>query len=115
MRRQQADRDIDAALGHYLEVSVSAADGFANAIYAINAMARAFAHGQRAPASGSPRWAHALNIPGLRSWVCTRYPDIVFCMLLPDRIEVWRVLHARRDIPAWLHDDNEAGSGNGEN
>ncbi len=109
VRREQADRDIDAALGHYLDVSGSAADGF------VDALERAFTHVQRAPATGSPRWAHALNIPGLRSWVCTRYPYIVFYMLLPDRIEIWRVLHAKRDIPAWLTEDNESGPGDGGN
>ena len=109
VRREQADRDIDAALGHYLDISVSAADGF------VNAIERAFAHVQRAPATGSPRRAHELNIPGLRSWVCTRYPYLVFYMLLPDRIEVWRVLHAQRDIPAWLAEDTEAKPGVGGN
>jgi toxin ParE1/3/4 len=102
VRRALADLDIDEALDHYLGESIAAAEGF------VQALERAFAHIQRAPATGSLRWAHELNIPGLRSWGCTRYPQIVFYMLLPDRIEIWRVLHGKRDIPAWLSDDDEA-------
>ena len=103
VRRARADQDINEALEHYLGESVPAAEGF------VDALESAFAHIQRAPATGSPRWAHELHVPGLRSWPCTRYPYIVFYLLLPDRIEVWRVLHGRRDIPAWLSDDSESG------
>lgn len=102
VRRARADLDISEALDHYLGESVPAAEGFVDALEA------AFTHIQRAPASGSPRWAHELHIPGLRSWPCTRYPYIVFYVLLPQRIEIWRVLHAKRDIPSWLNDGKEA-------
>lgn len=103
LRRARADLDIGEALDHYLSESVPAAEGF------VDALEDAFAHIQRAPATGSPRWAHELHVPGLRSWPCTRYPYIVFYLHLPDRIEVWRVLHGKRDIPAWLSADNESG------
>lgn len=107
LRRQQADRDIGEALGHYLGVSASTANGF------VSAVERALTHIQRAPDTGSPRWAHELNIPGLRSWPCGRYPYIVFYMPLRDRIEIWRVLHDRRDIPAWLVEDSDPGAPRG--
>lgn len=103
VRRARADQDIGEALDHYLGESVAAATGF------VNALERAFTHIRRAPATGSPRWAHELNIAGLRSWTCGRYPYLVFYLLLPDRIEIWRVLHAKRDIPAWLGDEIETG------
>lgn len=59
----------------------------------------------RHPDTGSPRYAHALNIPGLRCWPLTRYPYLVFFMEREDHIDVWRVLHGQRDIPAWLAGD----------
>ena len=99
VRRARADVDVIDALDHYLMESVSAAEGF------IAALERAYAHIQRAPATGSPRWAHALNIPGLRSWPCTPYPQLVFYVVQPERIEIWRVLHGSLDIPAWLQND----------
>ncbi len=95
--RELANQDVDEALEHYLhENADQAALGF------IDALEQAYTHIGRHPATGSPRYAHALNLPGLRSWPLTRYPHLVFYMELEDRIDVWRVLHGQRDIPAWL-------------
>lgn len=98
--RSEANRDVDEAIDHYLsEGAEHAALGF------IDALEKAYAHIARHPATGSPRYAHALNIPGLRSWSLTRYPYLVFFMEREDHIDVWRVLHGQREIPAWLVDD----------
>jgi len=35
-----------------------------------------------------------------------RYPYLVFYVEHADHIDVWRVLDARRDIPAWLAESN---------
>ena len=95
--RVEANRDVDEAIEHYLsEGAAPAALGF------IDALEEAYAHIALHPATGSPRYAHALNIPGLRSWPLTRYPYLVFFMEREDHIDVWRVLHGQRDIPAWL-------------
>lgn len=95
--RSEANRDVDEAIGHYLSESAEqAALGF------IDALEQAYAHIARHPATGSPRYAHELNIPGLRSWSLTRYPYLVFFIEREDHIDVWRVLHGQRDIPAWL-------------
>jgi toxin ParE1/3/4 len=99
VRRARADLDIHEALNFYITASASAARGF------VGALERAFKHIERAPGSGSPRWAYLLDIPGLRSWPCGRYPYLVFYVVHADRIEVWRVLHGARDIPAWLADE----------
>lgn len=101
--RSQAVRDVDAAIAHYLaENADHAALGF------IDALEEAYSHIARYPATGSPRYAHALNIPGLRFWPLTRYPYLVFFMVHDEQIDVWRVLHAQRDIPAWLRGDTDA-------
>ncbi len=98
VRRALADLDIAEAIDHYLADSAQAALGF------VDALEGAFAHIARSPATGSPRYAHELNLPGLRFWACTRYPQLVFYVERADDIEVWRVLHASRDIPHWLRD-----------
>lgn len=96
--RRQANRDIDQALAHYLgENAIRAALGF------IDALAQAYAHISRSPASGSPHYAHELNLPGLRSWPLAGYPYLVFYVERNDYIDVWRVLQGQRDIPAWIH------------
>ena len=97
--RELANRDIDAAIKHYLrENAVQAAIGF------IDALEQAYAHIGRNPATGSPRYAHELNLPGLRFWRLTHYPHLIFYIERDDRIDVWRVLHGQRDIPAWMHE-----------
>jgi DNA polymerase-3 subunit epsilon len=47
-------------------------------------------------------YAHELNLSGLRFWPLARYPHLVFYVERPQHIEVWRVLHGQRDIPAWM-------------
>jgi toxin ParE1/3/4 len=101
--RSVANRDVDEAIDHYLNESAEhAALGF------IDALEKAYIHIARHPATGSLRYAHALNIPGLRSWPLTRYPHLVFFMGREDHIDVWRVLHGQRDIPARFVDDDES-------
>lgn len=96
--REQARRDVDETVAFYLnEGAEQAALGF------IDALETAYTHIGRHPATGSPRYAHELNLQGLRVWPLSRYPYLVFYMERPDHIDVWRVLHGQRDIPAWMH------------
>lgn len=101
--RELANRDVDEAIDHYLSEGAEQA-----ALNFIEALEQAYSHIGRHPATGSPRYAHELNLPGLRSWPLTRYPYLVFYVERDDRIDVWRVLHGQRDIPSWLRDDADA-------
>ena len=95
--RELANSDVDAAIDHDLNDNAQqAALGF------IKALEQAYSQIGRHLATGSPRYAHELNLPGLRSWSLTRYPYLVFCIERDDHIDVWRVLHGQRDIPAWM-------------
>jgi len=97
--RDLANRDIDDAIAYYLsENAEQAAFGF------IDALAKAYAHIGRHPATGSPRYAHELNLPGLRFWPLVHHPYLVFYVERPEHIDVWRVLHGQRDIPAWMQE-----------
>lgn len=99
--REQANRDIDETLAYYLgEGSETAALGF------IDALEQAYAHIARHPATGSAHYAHELNLPGLRFWPLTRFPYLVFYVEHDTHIDVWRVLHGKRDIPAWFQEDS---------
>ncbi|MEK6243421.1 MAG: type II toxin-antitoxin system RelE/ParE family toxin [Pseudomonadota bacterium] len=103
--RELANRDVDEAIGHYVsEDARPAALGF------IEALEQAYLHIGRHPATGSPRYAHELDLPGLRSWPLERYPHLVFYIERNDHIDVWRVLHGQRDIPAWLLGATNAGT-----
>lgn len=100
--REQARRDVEVAIDHYLgEDAEAAALGF------IDELERAYTHIGRYPATGSLRHAHELNLPGLRFWPLSRYPYLVFYVERADHVDVWRVLHVRRDIPAWMREPPE--------
>jgi toxin ParE1/3/4 len=62
VRRARSDQDVREAIQYYLEQNAPDA-----ALAFITALEQAIAHIQRHPASGSPRYAHALDLPGLRS------------------------------------------------
>jgi toxin ParE1/3/4 len=89
----KSNRDIDEVIAYHLaDDAEQAALGF------IDELEKAYVHIGRHPATGSPRYAHALNLPGLRSWPLTGYPHLVFCLERTDHIDVWRVLHRQREI-----------------
>lgn len=100
--RERAVRDIDAAIAFYLED-----DGAAAALGFIDAVEHAFVRIGSQPGSGSPRYAHELNLPGLRSWPLSSYPYLVFYVVQESHVDVWRVLHGRRDIPQWMQKPDE--------
>jgi toxin ParE1/3/4 len=54
------------------------------------------------PRAGSPRYAHELDLPGLSSVGLQHFPFLVFYVERQDHVDVWRILHAHRDIPGWL-------------
>ena len=100
--REQAQQDVEDALTYYMaEEAEAAALGF------IDAFERAYSHIGRHPATGSPRYAHELNLPGLRSRPLTPYPYLVFYVERSDHVDVWRVLQGQRDIPAWMQDPED--------
>lgn len=100
--RVLARRDVDEIVDQYLSESAEqAALGF------IEALERAYAHLGQHPATGSPRYAHELDLPGLRAWPVIRYPYLIFYVERDDHVDVWRVLHGQRDIPAWMQKPDE--------
>jgi toxin ParE1/3/4 len=100
--RQVAADDVDAALAYYLsEAGADVAERF------VAAVERAIVSIGRTPRSGSLRFAYDLEIPDMRCWPVTRFPYLVFYVEHPDHIDVWRLLHTRRDIPATLADNTD--------
>jgi len=100
--RELAQADVEQAIDHYL-----AEAGRDIAFSFIDALEAAFLQIATNPAACSPRWGQDLKLPGLRSQKLKRFPYLVFFMEREDHIDVWRVLHARRDIPLWLQGSEE--------
>ena len=97
--RALANRDVDQAIDHYLD-----AGGEPVGLGFIDALEKAYRHIARYPASGSARYAQELDLVGLRAWPLKRYPHLVFYVERDDHIDVWRVLHSQRDLPAWMRE-----------
>ncbi|WP_210879977.1 type II toxin-antitoxin system RelE/ParE family toxin [Roseovarius autotrophicus] len=95
--RARARDDIDDAIAHYL-----ADAGEVVALRFIDALEAAFAHLAAHPASGSLRYAYELELPGLRTWPLRDFPWLIFYIDTEAHVDVWRVLHSKRDIPAWM-------------
>ncbi|KPL68486.1 plasmid stabilization protein [Erythrobacter sp. SG61-1L] len=97
--RARAHADVDLAVEYYAdEAGADVAADF------IDALEQAYTFIGEMPAAGSTRWAHDLNLPGLRTIGLKRFPWLVFYLEFETHVDVWRVLHARLDMPAWLTD-----------
>jgi toxin ParE1/3/4 len=95
--RALAVRDVEQAVAWYEQ----AAGGDVREAF-ISALEAAVGHLARHPAAGSPRYAQALRIPALRLWVLNGFPYGLFYVELDETVDVWRVLHLERDVPASL-------------
>ena len=98
--RASARRDVDEVVARYLGEA-----GAQMALSFIDALEGASRQIADHPDSGSPRHGQELNLPGLRSWPVKGHPHVVFYMKGDALVDVWRVLHGRRDIPAGLRED----------
>jgi len=100
--RERARRDVEEAIRHYRSVASAKI-----AIQFIDTLQETLQSVSDQPAAGSPRYAHELDIAGLRCRKVGKFPYLVFYMEGDRGIDVWRVLHGARDIPAWLREPGE--------
>ncbi|MDX8510938.1 type II toxin-antitoxin system RelE/ParE family toxin [Mesorhizobium captivum] len=98
--RNLALRDIEDAVDYYArEVGPHVALGY------VDDLQSAYQLIARHPASGSLRFGYEIGLPGLRTVQLNRYPYLIFYFEQTDHIDVWRVLHAKMDIPVWLQSE----------
>lgn len=98
IRSALAEADIQSAIGFYQAEAAQVAASF------IDELEHATRQIQAHPASGSPRYAHELNIPQLRFRPLRRFPYALFYVEHADHLDVIRCVHMSRDIPASLQD-----------
>lgn len=98
--RERARRDVDEAVEYYLSEA-----GVADTLAFIDALEVSLRQVGEHPAAGSSRYAHELDLPGLRFRTVGKFPYLVFYVEQEAGIDVWRVLHGARDIAAWLRED----------
>lgn len=98
--RKLARDDVETAVDHY-----HAEGGLALARRFIDALEVAIQRLGKYPLTGSLRYAYELDIPELRTWTLPGFPYLVFYIDRSEHVDVWRVLHARRDLPASFSND----------
>jgi toxin ParE1/3/4 len=96
--RTLASADVETAIDHYRNERPALAHEFVDALEAALQQIR------RSPGLGSLRYAFELGFPELRCSSLRRFPYLIFYVAHDDLVDVWRVLHQRRDIPAALID-----------
>ena len=95
--RSVAERDAaEAAWWYAQQAGLDAGERF------LAAAEDGIAHISRHPATGSMRYAVALGIDGLRFWALGDFPYLILYIELETHVDVLRVLHAQRDLPAWM-------------
>ena len=97
--RERAATDIEQAVSYHLaeadtEVAVRFVDAVEPAVGQIG----------RSSHPAGLRFSYELGIPGLRVRPLARFPYLVFYVVGDDVVDVWRVLHSRRDIPSAMDD-----------
>jgi toxin ParE1/3/4 len=102
IRRQRARRDVEDAADYYYENG-----GEVLELQFIDAVEETFGLVAEMPGIGSPRYAEILQRSGLRCLRVKRFPYLVFYIEHPDRIDMLRILHQCRDIPAILQDGSD--------
>jgi toxin ParE1/3/4 len=95
--RAVAHGDVEAALDYYVDTA-----GVDVALKFVASLESAYRIIAERPATGSPRFAHELGLPGLRGRKLARFPHLIFYFDRGDHIDVWRILHVQQDIPNWL-------------
>ena len=95
--RALALQDVDDAVVYLLQQQATEAT-----LNLIDSLEVAYTHISKNAATGSTRYAHALDLPGLRTWPLTGHPYLIFYVEQDAHIDVWRVLHMSRDIPQEL-------------
>lgn len=100
-RRATANADIENAV----DFCLLEADHMVDSLLA--ALRTALEHIEAYPGTGSPRYAHELNIPNLRTWPITRFPYLLLYIEHDDFVDLLCVMHMSRDVPASLQTDTQ--------
>jgi toxin ParE1/3/4 len=98
--REIAEHDVDLAADFYTD---EAGEDFGQAF--VDTLEKTYRSIAERPKTGSLRLGEAATLPGLRTRRLSRFPYLVVYFEREDHIDVWRVLHVRRDLVAALEAD----------
>lgn len=97
--RPKADNDLDDHINYIAQDNFNAALRFLEAVESTYTKIGEF------PAIGSPRYTHLHLLENVRVWAIKGFENhLIFYIERQDYIDIIRVLHSARDIPALLLD-----------
>ncbi len=97
--RTKATNDVDEAVSYYVaEADAEVAMRF------VDELERTIRQLELHPELGSLRFAFELDLPGVRSFRVDGFPHLIFSLIRTDHLDVLRVLHTSRDVPATMQD-----------
>lgn len=94
--REKAELDVRLAVSYYRQKSVQLAYSL------IDEFSKVYGYIRENPRLGANRYAYELNIPGLKNWLLTGFPYIIFYIEQAEYIYILRVLHSHQQIPQWM-------------
>ncbi len=97
--RDLATADLEFAVDFYLREA-----GNDIALRFVDAVERTSQRAGNNPQLGSLRFAYELGLPGLQVLAIGRHPFLMFYVERDELVDVWRLLHASRDLPTRFHD-----------
>lgn len=97
--RRRATNDVDEAVSCCI-----AQAGAEVATRLVDQLERTIRQLELNPEIGSLRFAFELDVPGVRSFRVDGFAHLIFYLIRTDHLDVLRVLHASRDVPATLRE-----------
>jgi toxin ParE1/3/4 len=97
--RAEIARDVEIASNYYANEGGSALE-----LRFVDALEAGVIVISKNPRAGLDWIGKKINRPGLRHYALKHFPYYLFYWQSPTQIELWRLLHRRRDLPARLQD-----------
>ena len=93
-----ADQDTHRVINYYIDLQAAKAGK-----EFLVAVENAYKFIGRFPDAGSKRLGISMQLPELRTWSLTKFPYSVIYMCDAQEVDIFRLLHHKRDIPNYLN------------
>jgi toxin ParE1/3/4 len=93
-----ANQDIHSVINHYIDLQAAKAG-----TEFLVALEKAYKFIGQFPDAGSKRLGITMKLPELRTWSLTIFPYSLIYMSDVQGVDIFRLLHHKRDIPNYLN------------
>jgi toxin ParE1/3/4 len=93
-----ANQDIHSVINHYIDLQAAKAG-----TEFLVALEMAYKFIGQFPDAGSKRLGISMRLPELRTWSLTKFPYSLIYMCDAQCIDIFRLLHHKRDMPNYLN------------